>query len=85
MRKYRRIFLVVLDSLGVGAMPDAAAYGDAGTNTLGHIAAYRHAKGETLRIPNLLKLGIGELTSLEGCISEKVRMGYHGILKEASR
>lgn len=85
MRKYRRIFLVVLDSLGVGAMPDATAYGDAGTNTLGHIAAYRHAKGETLRIPNLLKLGIGELTSLEGCISEKVRMGYHGILKEASR
>ena len=41
MRKYKRIFVVVLDSLGVGAMPDAAEYGDAGVNTLGHIASYR--------------------------------------------
>lgn len=85
MRKYQRIFLIVLDSLGVGEMPDAASYGDAGTNTLGHIAAYRHAKGETLRIPHLLKLGIGELTRLEGCVPERDWMGYHGILREASR
>ena len=37
MKKYQRIFTIVLDSLGVGAMPDAAEYGDAGCDTLGHI------------------------------------------------
>lgn len=48
-KKYKRIFTVVIDSLGAGEMPDAASYGDAGTDTLGHIAAnveeslsYRH-------------------------------------------
>ena len=38
-KKYKRIFTVVIDSLGAGEMPDAASYGDAGTDTLGHIAA----------------------------------------------
>ena len=42
MSKYHRIFVIVLDSLGIGEMPDATAYGDAGANTLGHIAAYRN-------------------------------------------
>ncbi len=40
-RDYQRIFTIVIDSLGVGAMPDAALYGDAGTDTLGHLAAGR--------------------------------------------
>ena len=40
MQKYKRIFTIVIDSLGIGALPDAAAYGDAGTDTLGHIAEY---------------------------------------------
>ena len=38
MKKYKRIFTIVLDSLGVGALPDAESYGDAGTDTLGHIS-----------------------------------------------
>ena len=38
MQKYKRIFTVVIDSLGAGEMLDAASYGDAGTDTLGHIA-----------------------------------------------
>ena len=37
-RKYNRIFIIVIDSLGVGALNDASAYGDAGTDTLGHIS-----------------------------------------------
>ena len=37
-KKYKRIFTVVIDSLGAGEMPDAASYGDAGTDALGHIA-----------------------------------------------
>ena len=49
--KFKRIFVVVLDSLGVGAMPDAEQFGDAGANTLGHIADYRYKKGKTLQYP----------------------------------
>ena len=37
-KKYKRIFTIVIDSLGIGAMADAAEYGDAGTDTLGHIS-----------------------------------------------
>ena len=48
-KKYKRIFTVVIDSLGAGEMPDAASYGDAGTDTLGHIAA----NTENFKIPNL--------------------------------
>ena len=62
MKKYNRIFTIVLDSLGVGAMPDAAEYGDAGCDTLGHIAA----RTENFKIPNLQKLGIANLHELPG-------------------
>lgn len=66
-----RAIILVMDSLGVGAAPDAADYGDAGANTLGHIAAAcaaglsdeRRADGP-LRIPNLAGLGLGEAAKL---------------------
>lgn len=57
-----RIFLVVLDSVGIGAMPDAARYGDAGANTLGNLA---RALGG-LCLPNLGALGLGNLLELPG-------------------
>ena len=38
MRKYKRVFVVVLDSLGIGAMPDAERFGDTNTDTFGHIS-----------------------------------------------
>lgn len=57
-----RIFVIVLDSLGVGAMADAQAYGDGGANTLAHISG---AAGP-LAIPNLLGLGLGALCPLPG-------------------
>ncbi len=60
MQKYRRIFTIVLDSVGIGAMEDSAEYGDAGVNTLGHIAE----RTEYLQIPHLQKLGIGNLCEL---------------------
>lgn len=53
---FRRIIWIVLDSVGVGAMPDAAAYGDAGSDTLGNIARKR-----ALNLPNLCRLGLGNL------------------------
>jgi phosphopentomutase len=58
----RRAFVVVLDACGVGALPDAAEYGDAGTNTLGHLA--REAGG--LALPALGRLGLGSIIALEG-------------------
>ena len=60
MNNYKRIFLIVLDSLGIGEMPDAASYGDEGTNTFQHI--WQTQKG--LNIPNLLSLGMGKLTEI---------------------
>jgi phosphopentomutase len=58
----RRAFVVVLDACGVGALPDAADYGDAGTNTLGHLA---HEAGG-LELPTLTRLGLGSIIEIEG-------------------
>ena len=52
MEKYKRIFVVVMDSLGVGAMPDSESFGDVGVNTLGHISE----SVDSFTIPNLQKL-----------------------------
>ncbi len=49
MNGYKRVFLIVLDSLGIGAMPDSHRFGDAGADTFGHILE----KMGTLDIPNL--------------------------------
>lgn len=75
MKSYERIFLIVLDSLGIGAMPDAEKYGDAGTNTLAHIWEHR----DDLDIPNLRRLGLGNLI---GKTDET--NGYYTRLKERS-
>ncbi len=56
---FQRVIWIVLDSVGVGEMPDAAAYGDVGSDTLGNIARLR-----TLHLPNLARLGLGNLKSL---------------------
>ena len=53
MEMYKRIFVIVLDSLGIGAMPDAARFADEGADTVGHILG----KTKTLNIPNLRRLG----------------------------
>jgi phosphopentomutase len=58
----RRAFVVVIDALGVGALPDAADYGDAGTNTLTHLAEVVGG----LRLPVLGRLGLGNIVTVEG-------------------
>jgi phosphopentomutase len=60
MRTFKRIFWIVLDSVGIGALPDAADYGDVGRSTLGHIAESR-----PLRLPTLVKLGLANIAPLE--------------------
>ncbi len=61
-RKYKRIFLIVADSAGIGEEPDADKFGDKGTNTWVHAAASVGG----LNVPNMEKLGIGELTDIPG-------------------
>ena len=80
MAKYKRIFTIVMDSLGVGAMPDALSYGDAGTDTLGHIAESR----DDFQIPNLQKLGLANLHPLKQVAPVQDPKGYYAYLHEAS-
>jgi phosphopentomutase len=59
MSKFDRVIWIVLDSVGIGALPDAADYDDVGRSTLGHIAESR-----PLHLPNLVKLGLGNIAPL---------------------
>jgi phosphopentomutase len=54
-----RAFILLLDSFGLGALPDADKYGDTGANTLGHIAQWAAAAGRPLALPNLERIGLG--------------------------
>lgn len=80
VKKYKRIFTIVIDSLGAGAMPDAAEYGDAGTDTLGHISE----SVDSLVIPNLQKLGMANLHSLKQVEAVEKPLAHYGKLREAS-
>lgn len=80
MKKCKRIFVIVIDSLGIGEMPDAERFGDAGTNTLGHISE----SVDSFEIPNLQKLGTANLTPLKQVKPLKEPIGYRGILREKS-
>lgn len=80
VKKYKRIFTIVIDSLGAGAMPDAAEYGDAGTDTLGHISE----SVDSFVIPNLQKLGMANLHSLKQVEAVKKPLAHYGKLREAS-
>ena len=75
-----RAIIIVLDSLGVGALPDAEKYGDKGVDTLGHIA-----KNCRLNIPNLLKLGMGNICEAAGGrLRTEAPAGCFGRFAEAS-
>ena len=81
MGKYRRIFVIVMDSLGVGAMDDSPQFGDMGVNTLGHIAQ----SVKTLHMPNLQKMGMANLTPLKCVEPAEKTSGYYGKLREKSK
>src|SRR5487761_623885 len=61
MTRFRRVIWIVLDSVGIGEMPDAEAYGDRGSDTLGNIARRR-----PLHLPHLCRLGLGNIKPLAG-------------------
>ena len=79
-KKYKRVFTIVIDSLGAGDAVDAATFGDAGTDTLGHIA---ESVGD-LYIPNLQKLGIANMKPLKNIAPVEAPKAYYTRLNEAS-
>ncbi|HUI79145.1 MAG TPA: phosphopentomutase [Bryobacteraceae bacterium] len=70
---FRRVIWIVLDSVGIGEMPDAAAYGDAGSDTLGNIARLRG-----LKVPNMARLGLGNIKPLAGIAPAAEPEGAYG-------
>src|SRR5260221_649913 len=70
---FDRVVWIVLDSVGIGEMPDAAAYGDVGADTLGNIARQRK-----LHLPNLGKLGLGNIKPLENIPAVEAPLAAYG-------
>jgi phosphopentomutase len=70
---FRRVIWIVLDSVGIGEMPDAAAYGDVGSDTLGNIA-----KRRALKLPHLCRLGLANIKPLTGLDPVAAPMGSFG-------
>ena len=80
MQKYNRIFVIVMDSLGVGAMADSKKFGDVGVNTLGHISE----SVDTFIIPNLKKLGLANICPLKQVEPEEKPIAYFAKMNEKS-
>lgn len=79
-KKYKRIFTVVIDSLGIGALPDSESYGDVNVNTLAHISE----SVDQFNIPNLQKLGMANLCSMKQVAPVEQPMASYTKLAEMS-
>lgn len=77
---YKRVFLIVIDSVGCGELPDAADYGDVGFNTIKHISE----AGKGIYLPNMEKLGYGNLTDIIGVKKDKDAKGNFTKMNEIS-
>lgn len=80
MNKFKRIHVIVMDSVGIGEAPDAAAFGDVGSHTLGHIAE----KMGGLHMPEMQKLGLGNIDTIQGIERVENPTAYFGKMQEAS-
>ena len=79
-KKFNRIFVIVLDSMGIGAMPDSEKFGDVGVDTLGHISEFR----DSFTIPNLRKLGLANLKPLKQVEPVEKPLAYYMSMREKS-
>jgi phosphopentomutase len=77
---YTRVILIVLDGVGIGELPDAAQYGDEGSDTLGNINRLRPCK-----LPNLVALGLGNIASIPNLAAAEAPCGFFGKAAIASR
>lgn len=78
--KYKRVFLIVMDSVGIGEAPDAEKYNDKGADTLGHIAEHRNG----LNMPNMAKLGLSNIREIKGIPIAGTPLAYYTKMQEAS-
>jgi phosphopentomutase len=77
---FNRIFVIVMDSVGIGEAPDADLFGDKGADTLGHIAERMNG----LNMPTLAKLGLGNIREIKGIEKAQQPLAYYTKMKEAS-
>lgn len=77
---FKRVFVVVMDSVGIGEAPDAEKYNDVGADTLGHIA--EHMNG--IHMPNMAKLGLGNIRSFKGIEPAENPLAHYTKMEEAS-
>lgn len=77
---YKRIFLIVMDSVGIGESPDANKFGDVGADTLGHIAQQMNG----LHMPNMAKLGLSNIKPILGIEAQAAPRAYFTKMQEAS-
>lgn len=80
MHTYKRVFLIVMDSVGIGEAPDAERFGDKGSNTLGHIAE----KMNGLNMPNMAKLGLSNIAEIKGIEKAEKPLAFYTKMQEAS-
>jgi phosphopentomutase len=78
--KYKRIFIIVMDSVGIGEAPDAEKFGDKGADTFGHIAE----KMNGLNMPNMAKLGLSNIREIKGVEKQKQPLAFYTKMREAS-
>ena len=82
--RFKRVFTLVLDSVGIGAAKDAAKFDDEGSDTLGHITSYWNGE---LKLPNLTALGLGNIRAdspLTGVLPVEAPLAYYGKMQEIS-
>ncbi|RSL34609.1 phosphopentomutase [Salibacterium salarium] len=77
---FKRIFVIVMDSVGIGEAPDAKEYGDLGADTFGHIAE----KMDGLHMPNMEKMGMGNIKKAKGVKPVDSPSAYFGVMQESS-
>jgi phosphopentomutase len=80
LNKYKRVFVIVIDSFGIGAMPDSKEFGDVGVDTYGHIAD----SVDHFVIPHLQKLGLSNLHEVKGVPAIDSPVGCRAVLRETS-
>lgn len=78
--RFKRVFLIVMDSVGIGEAPDAEKFGDKGSNTLGHIAEAMNG----LNMPNMGKLGLSNISEIKGIKKAEKPLAYYSKMQEAS-
>jgi phosphopentomutase len=79
--QYKRVHLIVLDSVGIGEAPDAKDFDDIGADTLGHIAE----KIDGLNLPNMGSLGLSNIREIKGVEKVEKPLAFYTKMQEASR